>query len=110
MWISVINKKIFRYFRSKVFFILMCVFALMVPDPQILFLPTLNQIRTPSPLLGNSSASVPDSPVNSETLIPAGQNAGKEVSGVMVVPVKKSKKPHGYQMVNRIIKSATSRF
>ena len=86
---SVINKQIFRCFPVKVFFILMCVVALMVPVSADPFSPKLNQIRTPSPLPANSSASVPDSPVNSGTMISADQNAGKEVSGVIVVPVKK---------------------
>ena len=107
---SVINKQIFRCFPVKVFFILMCVVALMVPVSADPFSPQTQPDQNSLTLAVNSSASVPDSPVNSGTMISADQNAGKEVSGVMVVPVKKSKIPSGYQMVNRIIKSATSRF
>ena len=105
-----INMHIFRFFPVKVFFILMCVIALMVPVSADPFSPNTQPDQISLTLSDNSSASVPDSPVNSGTMLPGGQNAGKKVSGVMVVPVKKSKIPFGSQMVNHIIKSATSRF
>ena len=86
---SVINKQIFRYFPVKVFFILMCVVALMVPVSADPFSPNTQPDQISLTLTANSSASVPDSPVNSGTMISRDQNAGKKVSGVIVVPVKK---------------------
>ena len=84
-----INMHIFRYFPVKVFFILMCVVALMLPVSADPFSPNTQPDQISLTLTANSSASFPDSPVNSGNMISRDQNAGKKVSGVMVVPVKK---------------------
>ena len=91
-----INVHSFRCFPVKGFFIVMCVIALMLPV-------SADQVYTNTPrdpvsltFVDNSSASVPGSPVNAGTSIQGGQNAGKKVPGVLVVPVTKE------QNTNRI--------
>ena len=91
-----INVHSFRCFPVKGFFIVMCVIALMLPV-------SADQVYTNTPrdpvsltFVDNSSASVPGSPVNAGTTIQGGQNAGKKVPGVLVVPVTKE------QNTNRI--------
>ena len=60
---------IFRFFPVKVFFIVMCVIALMVPVSADPVSPNTQPDQIPLTLLDNSSASVPGSPVNTGTLL-----------------------------------------
>ena len=86
---SGINKHIFWCFPVKIFFILIWVIAIMVPVSADPLSPNTQPERPSLTLLDNSSTSVPNIVVNPGTIIPRGQNAGKKVPGVIVVPVKK---------------------
>ncbi len=86
---SEINMHISRYFPVKVFFILMCAIALLVPVSADPFSSDIQPDHNSLSLLDNSSDSVPDSPVNPGTPILGDQNTGKKVPGVIVVTVKK---------------------
>ena len=65
-----INMTYFPVFSGKVFFILMCVIALMVPVSADPFSANTQPDRISLTLPDNSSASVLDSPVNSGITIP----------------------------------------
>jgi hypothetical protein len=82
---SGINKYIFRGFPVKSFFIVMCVIALMVPVSADPLFSNTQQEQPSLTLLENSSASVPDTPVISETILSGAKNSGKKVMGVIVV-------------------------
>ena len=88
-----INIPIIGCFPVMVFFILMCVIALMVPVSADKFSANTLLDRTTHTLSDNSSASVPDSSVHSGITIQGGQNAGNKAPGIIVVPVKKEQNP-----------------